>query len=415
MKYRSCLESLDVSSNPSVRDQLGWYLAVSANRMPAKYLICRRIPCQVDLKDASEDELWDSHEKLTEKFLRIWNSIRRDETHLDDLQNEYPSLLDLNIELVNRMLTHCNFCRWNCRVNRVTGGRHGTCQLESISRVGSYFHHNGEEIVFRGTAGSGTIFFTSCNMRCAFCQNGDISRDKENGVPVTPELLAHMAWQLRTEGCHNINFVGGEPTIHLHTILGAIGLLSFRQPQARKTFYWSSTSRTRSESFSFGGQFNVPILWNSNFFMSSETMRLLRTVIDVWLPDFKFGNNKCAIHLSRTPWYFETVAQNHKLIYDWGEDFVIRHLIMPNHVDCCTKPVLDWISENILDVLVNIMDQYHPDCFVDPCASGYDPKYSDIDRVPDRDEILESYSYALSLGLNFEPLSYEKNMTGLRA
>jgi putative pyruvate formate lyase activating enzyme len=149
--------------------------------------------------------------------------------------------------------------------------------------------------------------------------------------------------------------------------------------------------------------------------MSPEAMRLLRTVVDVWLPDFKFGNDRCAVRLSRTPWYFDTVAKNHKLIHGWSEDFVIRHLIMPNHVDCCTKPVLDWIGENMPDVPVNIMDQYHPDCFVDPSAPGYDSKYSDISRIPGRKEILEAYSYALSLGLNFEALSYEKNMTGLRA
>jgi putative pyruvate formate lyase activating enzyme len=79
--------------------------------------------------------------------------------------------------------------------------------------------------------GSGTIFFTSCNMRCSFCQNGDISTDKNNGIPITPNLLALMIWQLRMEGCHNINWVGGDPTIHLHTIVQAISILdSFKMP-----------------------------------------------------------------------------------------------------------------------------------------------------------------------------------------
>jgi putative pyruvate formate lyase activating enzyme len=95
------------------------------------------------------------------------------------------------------------------------GAKFGACKLASASRVSSYFHHTGEELFFRGTEGSGAIFFTSCNMRCAFCQNGDISTDKDNGEETDPRTLAAMAWTLRREGCHNINWVGGEVVIHL--------------------------------------------------------------------------------------------------------------------------------------------------------------------------------------------------------
>ena len=80
------------------------------------------------------------------------------------------------------MLGHCNFCRWDCRVDRREGTKLGACKLGSATRVSSHFHHPGEELVYRGLDGSGTIFFTSCNMRCAFCQNGDISTDKDNGA-----------------------------------------------------------------------------------------------------------------------------------------------------------------------------------------------------------------------------------------
>ena len=83
------------------------------------------------------------------------------------------------------MLAHCNFCPWNCRVDRLAGAKFGACKLASASRVSSHFHHTGEELFFRGTEGSGTIFFTACNMRCAFCQNGDISTDKDNGEDTT--------------------------------------------------------------------------------------------------------------------------------------------------------------------------------------------------------------------------------------
>jgi putative pyruvate formate lyase activating enzyme len=333
--------------------------------------------------------------------------------------------MDLSVELANRMLAHCNFCRWNCKVDRSKGTGHGTCQLESTSKIGSYFHHRGEELIFRGTSGSGTIFFTSCNMRCSFCQNGDISTDKDNGIPITPNALAFMAWQLRMEGCHNVNWVGGEPTIHLHTIVEAINLLdSFTSPDPRQLEYIQSVKsdgsyfdswQINSEHVFYQGQFNCPQLWNSNFFMSQEAMNILRNIIDVWLPDFKFGPGKCALDISRTPWYWDTVTSNIKLVDEWGENMVIRHLIMPNHIECCTKPVLEWIAKNMPEVPLNIMDQYHPDNLCNPESSKYRERYNDISRTCTPEEITSSYKYAKELGLNFEPLSYEKSIYGLKA
>ncbi len=252
------------------------------------------------------------------------------------------------------------------------------------------------------------------------CQNGDISHDKDNGVVFTPEMLAVAMWQLRMEGCHNINLVGGEPTIHLHTIVRAISLLKFfRNPKDLpyvmrvKSDYLFNYSLRWSRA-SYDGEFNTPILWNSNMFMSVETMKILRELVDIWLPDFKFGNNRCAIRLSKTPWYFETVSRNHKLIYDWGESIVIRHLVMPGHVECCTKPVLRWIAENMPGTPVNIMDQYHPDYACNPLDPRYDPRYSDMARYPTGEEITEAYRYAKSLGLNFEAITFEKSVYRLR-
>jgi putative pyruvate formate lyase activating enzyme len=324
-------------------------------------------------------------------------------------------------------LSHCNFCRWNCQIDRsahMNGARetkkHGTCQLESTSNVSSYFHHQGEEIVFRGTMGSGTIFFTSCNMRCSFCQNGDISTDKDNGIPITPNLLALMIWQLRMEGCHNTNWVGGDPTIHLHTIVKAISMLdSFERPDISQVDldyietikrdnhnnYFRKRKMNPEFAFYKDQLFNSPQLWNSNFFMSNDAMSILHSLMDAWLPDFKFGPGKCALDLSRTPWYWETVTNNLKLIHEWGEDFVIRHLIMPNHVECCTKPVLDWIASNMPEIPINIMDQYHPDNICNPSSPEFRERYREIARLPSEEEITSSYRYASDLGLNFQALS----------
>jgi hypothetical protein len=95
----------------------------------------------------------------------------------------------------------------------------------------------------------------------------------------------------------------------------------------------------------YEGKFNAPMLWNSNFFITLESMKILRLLTDVWLPDFKFGPGRCAMALAKTPWYWETVTRNLGLIAEWGEDYSIRHLVMPNHVECCTYPVLGWIAE----------------------------------------------------------------------
>ncbi len=415
------LSSLSLWQDEDMRGRLPWYHHVADNLMPAKFRIARHIAVEVSLADASEEVLWEELVVKTPKFLNLWYAIRDGADDLRDSPLAHPNLLDLCRELSLRMLTHCNFCRWDCQVDRRQGTKLGTCKLAGNSRVSTFFHHQGEELIYRGDRGSGTIFFTSCNMRCAFCQNGDISTDKDNGEMVTSRTLATMAWLLRNEGCHNVNWVGGEVTIHLHTIVDAISLLAELIPSdedlraalpAKTDFY--RLFRSNPDGALYQGIFNAPMLWNSNFFMSDETMRILRLLIDVWLPDFKFGPGRCAVTLSKTPWYWETVTSNLRMLYDWGEDFTIRHLVMPNHVECCTRPVLEWIAKNMPDAPVNIMDQYHPDNLCDPRSPKYREEYVQISRRSTRQEILEAFGYAKDFGLNFESLSYEKNTTGLR-
>ena len=415
-------DQLSAWKDPAVAKRLGWYLDVAENRKPAKFRIARTIPVALSLADAPEDALWDELDRLTPVFVERLARIRETGEAPGEPPPPSPHLLDLCRELVYRMLAHCNFCRWDCRVDRTRGTKFGTCKLGSDTRVSTYFHHLGEELVYRGLRGSGTIFFTSCNMRCAFCQNGDISTDKDNGMVADARTLATMAWLLRMEGCHNINWVGGEVTIHLHTVVDAIALLGGEMARPDnddvhnalpvKSDPFTLTSLV-SERGTYAGTFNAPMLWNSNFFMTAEAMKILRILMDVWLPDFKFGPGRCAITLSRTPRYWETVTENLALIHRWGEDFTIRHLVMPNHVECCTYPVLDWIAETMPDVPVNIMDQYHPDTYTDPCNPRYEARYADIARRLTGDEVRDSYRYAERLGLKYETITHEKNTLGL--
>src|SRR4029453_13429706 len=410
----SDLAHLKIWCDPAIREGLSWYLDVAENRGPAKFCIAAPLGTPIDPVASSEDALWAELERLTPIFLERWQTIRAG-APLDDTAGG-PGLLGLCRAPPYRMLPHCNFCPWNCRVDRSAGTKFGACKLASASRVSSHFHHTGEELFYRGTEGSGTIFFTSCNMRCAFCQNGDISTDKDNGEETDPRTLAAMAWTLRREGCHNINWVGGEVVIHLHAIVDAIALLGrdftptpVELRRARRTkadrFFWFDETPDKAV---YEGKFNAPMLWNSNFFMTLESMKILRGLADVWLPDFKFGPGRCAMSLAKTPWYWETVTSNLALLAEWGEDFSIRHLVMPNHVECCTYPVLEWIAKHVPAAPVNVMAQFHPDNFCDPASAKYRDKYAEIARRPSSTELNNSWRRARELGLKFETTTFER-------
>jgi putative pyruvate formate lyase activating enzyme len=415
----SDFDRLWIWREPRIAGALSWYRAVATDRMPAKFRIAATIPASVDPEAADEAELAAELERLTPRFLDRWRDIREGSEELGP-PAAGASLLEVCRTLAERMLERCTFCRWECRVDRSRpDGRTGACRLAAESRVSCAFHHPGEELVFRGLEGSGTIFFTSCNMRCAFCQNGDISADSRAGEPVSARELAALAFVLRREGCHNINWVGGEPAVHLHAIVGAIALLGRGfQPDAADRARIEPLLADRRQDWPeravcgrgvFDGGFNAPILWNSNMYLGERPLRLLRLLVDVWLPDFKFGPGRCAIRLARTPHDFETVTRALRMLAEWGEDLLVRHLVMPAHVECCTKPVLDWLAAHMPDVPVNLMDQYRPDMFAEPGSPLFRDEYREIARRPTAGELAAAFDHARRLGLCFEETSFEKH------
>lgn len=352
-----------------VKRRLGWYYAVMLDRMPSKYLICKKIEASYDSSDSVEiEELWMEHSRLASSFRELHRQIASGSIKLEELEAKTPSFLDLKIELVNRILESCIFCERRCRVNRKEGKK-GFCELDFATRVSSCFHHYGEEAPL---VPSGTIFFTSCNFRCQFCQNHDISTDPYNGVEVDARKLAAIARALRREGCRNINYVGGDPTPDLHTIVESLSYLDI----------------------------NVPLLWNSNLYCSEETIRILVELIDIWLPDFKYYSDACAERLSKVRNYFAIVSRNHKIAHDNG-DIIIRHLVLPNHIECDTKPLLEWIAANLPRALVNIMGQYRPEHMV--VATPH--LFKDIARRPSFEEIDVAMKIAKRLGIVYEPVS----------
>ncbi len=347
-----------------VKERLSWYYSVMRDLKPAKFLVVKRVSVELNPYDESLsiDELWRLHDDAVGEFLKIFRAIRGGEVELKELDAPKYSLLDVKTRLARKLMEKCSICERRCGARRLEGEA-GVCLMAGECIVHSYFHHVGEEAPL---VPSGTIFYGGCNFKCVFCQNWDISQVKaRRGLAVSPIELAKIQAELRRSGARNINHVGGDPTPQLAFIIESLKHLDV----------------------------NVPQLWNSNMYLTVESMKLLKDLIDIWLPDFKYGSNACAERLSKVPKYFEVASRNHLIAYESGE-MIIRHLVLPNHIECCTKPVLKWISENTPKAIVNIMDQYRPEHIV----LRNPDKYPDVSRRLKYSEISEAYSYAEEIG-----------------
>jgi putative pyruvate formate lyase activating enzyme len=240
------------------------------------------------------------------------------------------------------LLRSCTVCPRRCGVNRLEDER-GFCRTGLVPVISSYGPHFGEEPPLVGHGGSGTIFITHCNLACTFCQNYEISQCGR-GSEVPLEKIADMMLRLQRGGCGNINIVS--PT---HIV-----------PQL-----------VRSISIAAGRGLSVPIVYNSGGYDAVETLRLLDGVIDIYMPDAKYGSNDIAAALSHAPGYVDTMKdalrEMHRqvgdLLIEEGiavRGLLVRHLVLPENL-ARSDLVLPWIAEEISrDTYVNIMDQYHP-------------------------------------------------------
>jgi len=251
--------------------------------------------------------------------------------------------LEARIERGLALMESCRLCPRECSVNRL-GGETGYCRTGRMARVASFNAHFGEEAPLVGKSGSGTIFFSSCNLLCSFCQNYDISHLNE-GVEVKPVQIAAMMIKLKEKGCHNINFV--TPT---HTVVQILEALIPAIEQG----------------------LNVPLVYNSGGYESVETLALLDGVFDIYMPDFKFWEDRWAERFCKAPDYRErakaAIKEMHGQVGDLLVDregiavqgLLIRHLVMPNDV-AGTDRVMDFLANEIsLETYVNVMDQYRP-------------------------------------------------------
>ncbi len=368
-------DAVAVWENLEVKRRLQWYYMVMTDQAPAKFLLARLVEFTEDPWRLSLDALMEERAKRHRELMSLKHAAEEGNYSLEDYRGDarsppQRSLLDADTVLAQRLAKPCRLCERRCMTDR--SRKIGACRLDDGVYVHSWFHHLGEEAPL---VPSGTIFYGGCNFTCVYCQNYDISQvSPRSGERVDARHLAEIQRLLRVYGARNINHVGGEPTPSLPTIVESLRFLDV----------------------------NVPQVWNSNMYMSWEALQVLLDVIDLWLPDFKYGNNDCAVRLSAAPRYVETVARNLRAAVETG-DMIIRHLILPGHVECCSIPVLRWIAANLpLDkVVVNIMDQYRPEHLV----AKYPRRWRELARRLTREEYERVVAEAERLGIVYEPVS----------
>jgi putative pyruvate formate lyase activating enzyme len=321
-------DAMAVLNDKMARKSLSRYFAVVEDEKPAKFLIAKKLGADFGKNDSLE-ELWQKHAKLTEEFYKLQGKIDAKEENLKEMPTPEKSYLDLKIEIAEKILSNCHFCTRKCGANRIEG-KLGFCRCGSEIMVSSIFEHVGEEPEL---VPSGTIFTMGCTMRCKHCQNWSISQWMEKGEAYKIEDLAKEVENLRLSGCRNANLVGGEPTPWLKQ--------------------WLETFKHVNV--------NVPVVWNSNTYYSPETAQLLAGFADVYLLDFKYGPGECAEKISEAPNYWDVCTRNHLEAKNYGE-LIIRILVLPSHLECCTKPITNWIAEKLgRETRVNIMFQYRPE------------------------------------------------------
>ena len=272
-----------------------------------------------------------------------------------------------------KLLEKCTICPHNCGINRLNN-QIGRCKSKNIVKIALYSTHNFEEPCISGKKGSGTVFFSNCNMDCVFCQNYEISQQGK-GREISIDELASIFIKQQEKDVENINLV--TPTSYVPQIIEAIKI-------------------ARNNGL------KLPIVYNTNGYEKVETLKMLEGYIDIYLPDFKYSDNELAKRLSKVDNYFEIVTEALKEMYrqtgksifnDDGimqKGMIIRHLVLPNHI-LNSRRVLKWINENMHDVYVSVMAQYFP---------TYKAKdIDDINRKLTKEEYeqIENYLYRLDL------------------
>ena len=275
------------------------------------------------------------------------------------------------------LLNPCKACPRECDINRLDN-QVGVCKSGRYATVSSYFPHFGEEDCLRGRYGSGTIFFSHCNLKCVFCQNFDISQ-QGTGSEVSPQQLAGMMIVLQERGCHNINFVTPE-----HVVPQIIEALPIAIEEG----------------------LTIPLVYNTSAFDSLDSLKLLDGLIDIYMPDFKIWDREKSGEYLKAVNYPEdaraAIKEMHRQVGDLQCDdkgiakrgLLVRHLVMPGMEDD-RQHIFNFLFSDISpDTFVNIMDQYRPAYQVG------NQSYSDINRSTSSREFIQAVGSARAVGLH---------------
>ena len=287
---------------------------------------------------------------------------------------EFLKKLSEHLEKALEVSSNCELCPRKCHVNRLKDEK-GFCKTGRNAVVSSFGPHFGEEKVLVGRFGSGTIFFTHCNLACVFCQNYDISQ-LGRGKEVSAKELANTMLELQRMGCHNINLVS--PTHCIPQIMEAL-LHAFEEG------------------------LKVPIVYNTGGYDSVDTLKLLEGIVDIYMPDIKYGDDERGMRYSSAPNYFSVaksaVREMHRQVGDLKTDdrgiavkgLLVRHLVLPNNL-AGTEKVMEFLATEIsAETFVNIMDQYRP------LHKAF--RYPELSRSITQFELRKAVEIALSHGL----------------
>lgn len=282
--------------------------------------------------------------------------------------------LEKRVEESRKLLENCKVCPRNCSVDR-TKDEIGYCKTGRNIYVASYFPHKGEEFPIRGYNGSGTIFFSYCNLGCVYCQNYDISQLGE-GYLLTPEDIADIMLELQERGCHNINWVTPSHIV----------------PQLIEATYIAAKKGLK-----------IPIVYNTSSYDSLESLKLLDGIVDIYLADLKYLKEEFGRKYSKVRNYPEVAKNAIKEMYRQVGDLkvdkngiayrglLVRHLVLPKNIST-TKEVLDFLKTVSSHIRVNIMSQYFPTYKAN--------EYPELNRRIYINEYAEAVKYAEKIGLN---------------